>query len=49
MKNDVELNDYSLKEIKKSDRQCVTDGNENRLFLFDKLVDYCMVERTVFV
>lgn len=45
----MELNYYSLKEVKKSDRQCVTDGSENRLFLFEKLVDYFMVERTVFV
>ena len=44
----MELNDYSLKEEKKSDRQCVADGSENRLFLFEKLVDYFMVERTVF-
>ena len=43
------MNDYSLNEVKKSDRQCVTDGSENRLFLFEKPVDYVMVERTVFV
>lgn len=49
MRNYVELNDYSLKEVKKSDRQYVTDGSENRLFLFEKLVDYFMVERKVFV
>jgi len=49
MRNVVELNDYSLNEVKKSDRQCVTDGSENRLFLFEELVDYFMVEGTVFV
>lgn len=39
------------KETAKLDRRghCVTDGGEYRLFLFEKLVDYFMVERTVFV
>ncbi|GIP26270.1 hypothetical protein J23TS9_14000 [Paenibacillus sp. J23TS9] len=38
-----------IKEEKKSDRQRVTDGSEHRLFLFEKLADYIMVERAVFV